>query len=165
MGSMVQSSFSASADVPKMPALQDTLISNEDDKKKSNTNGTANYLRFCKPVAIIVLFISIGLLIYVLYTSYQNYGTKTVAGVQIQEAAQQGQQGQYMQAMPVGGVMPQPYGAYGGKSRGKSKANGPLKKVLKNANKVVKKAMGKMRMKGGSAQCGGNTCGCIVNPK
>jgi hypothetical protein len=164
---MVQSSFSASADVPKMPALQDTLISNEDDKKKSNTNGTANYLRFCKPVAIIVLFISIGLLIYVLYTSYQNYGTKTVAGVQIPQGQQmpQGPGPGVPQAMPVGGVMPQPYGAYGGKSRGKSKANSPLKKVLKNANKVVKKAMGKMRMKGGSAQCGGNTCGCIVNPK
>lgn len=105
-------------------------------------NSTDMYMKFCKPIAMAVLVVSILLLIYVLYTGVRRYrDSKMNAGVMTYNTQ--------VGIPPPRPAIPQ--GMSGGKRS---------KKIMKNIAKGAKKMMRKMK---GGNQCAGQ-CGCAATP-
>lgn len=107
-----------------------------------NNDSSDIYMKYCKPIAMTVLIISVLLLIYVVYTGIRRYKDSKITAGLVSSNLQP--------SLPVSAV---PASAQKGGKKSK--------KLFKNITKTAKKFMRKMK---GGNQCGGNQCGCAAMP-
>lgn len=124
-----------------------SVLYNQLAKDSRNASYNPVYIKYCKPIAIFVLIISLILLVYVIITTIRNRSTKVfTAGVQQP-------MGQPLQLQHQTFQSPQPKPVGGGNKRNKSKF---IKNMIKGGKQILKK------MSGGN--CGGE-CSCSAGFK
>ena len=108
-----------------------SILYNQLAKDSRSSSYNPAYIKYCKPVAVVVLVISVILLIYVIITSIRNRSNKVITAG-LQQPIYQNQ----IQVPKIEPVSPQPVGGRKGK---KSKF---MKNMIKGGKRILKKMSG-----------------------